>query len=128
MEIDDSFIAKVSAAITICGIVALLAFSFYSKPTKAKIGQIVSSDYFGGKYAIEGNITQSYAPKGMLILRVEEDNFYIKVVRFSATKEEVNLCREGSIAEATGELKEYEGEKEIVAEEIKCGKKEAENG
>lgn len=119
--IDESFLSKLSLAMTLIGITALFLISIKIEPEKSEIGDI-TANLIGHKISVEGFITDFYWHDGHFFATLSENRDEIKLVVFERDAKKFPALKnvtKGSHIIASGSVNEYKGEIEIVVKDVR---------
>ncbi|MBD3309959.1 hypothetical protein GF351_01935 [Candidatus Woesearchaeota archaeon] len=112
----EDTLLRIALTISLVGIVCLYFVSGSIKVPRQAVKAIDSSDK-GSITRIRGIVTSVYETDKVLILELyEQDPKRISAVVF---KDGSNYIREGQEIEVAGEVREYKGEMELIADEIR---------
>lgn len=107
----EKFLLKVSLACSIAGVILLFIFSNEINIEDKEISRLENNEYA----VLKGKITKIYEKDDLMIAELSQYN-HISVVIF---KEDYLDLRIGDNIEVMGKTSEYEGELEIIADEVR---------
>jgi len=114
---NDKDLRNICLVLSVIGLVVLFVGVQFTN-VKTNIGNIDKS-YIGRVVFIRGNVTSNYYKNGNLFLTVKDDTGEIKVVAFENTVKKLNINPKiNGYIEIKGNVKEYKGELEIIAERL----------
>lgn len=120
---DDKLLLKFCLLISVLGLIAIWVGVYQSEKSIVPISKL-SEENIGKIVKIEGKIIKKYVSKDRhLFLKVRDKTGKIKAVMFKNNHQtsgiNIENLKEGSYIEASGKVKKYQGELEIILKKIK---------
>lgn len=111
---EESFLLRAAVVCSIIGVIALYLISGRIDAGEADISRITSGQA-DGDVSVSGRVARMTEKDSFMIIELEKEE-RIDVFLF---KNSHVLLNEGDYVEVRGSVDEYEGEKEIIADEIR---------
>lgn len=111
----DSTLLKISLIVSIAGIFTILYIVESQNLSPIKLNEL-TKDQLDTIIKIEGKVTKVTKTPGLLILNIKDFSGTTKVIAFTSQE---SVIKEGMKVEAIGKVVEYQGNLEIIADEIK---------
>ncbi|MFO8016118.1 MAG: OB-fold nucleic acid binding domain-containing protein [Candidatus Woesearchaeota archaeon] len=114
---DEGFLLRASVVCSIVGVVALYIISGSIDAGETDISRITMGEA-EGDVVVRGSVSRIFRNEDVMIIGLQK-NEEISVVMFSRDYPDYMGLSEGDEVEVRGSVDEYEGEKEIIAEEMR---------
>jgi len=118
MRIDDFAVRRVSLAVSVIGLLAVIALAEFSAPVDAAPWEIDDS-MLGKDVRTSGIVKWTHMVKGVLIFEIGEGSG-ISAVVLSPDERELALIVKGGRVEIGGRVEDYEGNIEIVVNKVRA--------
>ena len=104
-------------ALSIAGLVAVLAFSALFEPKEISLKEI-DGTFEGKAVRSKGFVNSSFMIRNSLIVELFEGKKF-KAVKFNPTEIELEALRKNSFVEVEGKVQRYNGSLEIIIERVR---------
>lgn len=112
-SITESDIVNACIVLAVIGLGTIYLSQSFILPEEVDIGGI-DETWIGNSVSVNGTVSSVYSSNGAVFLTVEDDSGSITVVDFDGSR-----YSEGSPVKVKGYIEVYQGELEIIADEIK---------
>lgn len=109
-------VARTALLVSIAGIALLFLTDLFNTPAQLSIGEI-SKELEGEQVKVKARVSWNSLKNNVLLFGLYDGNS-IKAVIFSPSLEQRALVRNGLFLEIEGKVQLYNGELEIVAEQV----------
>ena len=116
MQLNDLLIRRLCFLLSIAGLSSVFFLSAIQEPLTIKLSEINDSQ-LSDNISTKGFVSWSRINKGILFFEIR-DIEEMKCVIFTPTTEQLTLVKKGAFVQVSGRLELYEGELEIIVEEV----------
>ncbi len=116
MQLNDLLIRRLCLLLSIAGLSSVFFLSAIQEPLIIKLSEINDSQ-LSDNISTKGFVSWSRISKGILFFEIR-DIEEMKCVIFTPTTEQLTLVKKGAFVQVSGRLELYEGELEIIVEEV----------
>lgn len=114
---DEGLLLKASIVCTVVGLIVLYLIAGRMEADETSINKITNG-LADGSVVVKGKVNRISDNENVMIIELEK-NEKISVVMFKKNyPSQINLA-EGDLVEVTGKVEDYNGEKEIIAENVR---------